>query len=138
LFFETSINTGAYQELRQHFITLLQVDESNSWFQQDSATSHTAASTMVILHEIFGENLISKGLWPPRSPDLTSPDFFLWSYLKDTVHRSNPRDLKRLKMNITHAIEEVNEGTLRKVARNMVKRVCKCIEMNGHHFQHLL
>jgi len=31
-----------------------------------------------------------------------------------------------------------NERTLRKVARNMVKRVDKCIEMNGHHFQHLL
>jgi hypothetical protein len=43
-----------------------------------------------------------------------------------------------LKMNITRAIEEVNERTLRKVARNMVKRVDKCIEMNGHHFQHLL
>ena len=55
---------------------------------------------------------------------------------------------------ITRVIEEVNEGTLRKVARNMVKRVdkCiemngarnmvkrvdKCIEMNGHYFQHLL
>ena len=43
-----------------------------------------------------------------------------------------------LKMNIIRAIEEVNERTLRKVARNMVKRVDKCIEMNGHHFQHLL
>jgi len=31
-----------------------------------------------------------------------------------------------------------NEGMLRKVARNTVKRVDKCIEMNGHHFQHLL
>jgi len=26
----------------------------------------------------------------------------------------------------------------RKVARNMVKRVDECLEMNGHHFQHLL
>jgi hypothetical protein len=42
------------------------------------------------------------------------------------------------KMNITRAIEKINERTLRKVARNMVKRVNKCIEMNGHHFQHLL
>ena len=41
-------------------------------------------------------------------------------------------------MNITRAIEEVIEGTLRKVLRNMVKCVYKCIEMNGHHFQHLL
>ena len=43
-----------------------------------------------------------------------------------------------LKVNITGAIEEVNERTLRKVARNMAKRVDKCTEMNGHHFQHLL
>jgi len=41
-------------------------------------------------------------------------------------------------MNITRAIEEVNEIILRKVARNMVKRVDKCIEKNEHHFQHLL
>ena len=117
---------------------LLQVDERNCWFQQDSATAHTAASTMVILYEFFIENLISKGVWPPRSPDLTSQDLFLWSYLKDTVCRSNPRDLKQFKMNIPRAIEEVNEGTLRKVARNMVKHVDKCIEMNVRHFQHLL
>jgi hypothetical protein len=43
-----------------------------------------------------------------------------------------------LTLNITRAIEEVNERTLRKVARNMVKRVDKCIEMNGQHFQYLL
>jgi len=41
-------------------------------------------------------------------------------------------------MNVTRAIEEVNERTQRKVVRNMVKRVDKWIEMNGHHFQHLL
>ena len=42
-----------------------------------------------------------------------------------------------LKMNITRAIEEINERTLRKVARNMAKRVDTCIDMNEHHFQHL-
>jgi len=138
LFFETTINAEAYQELIQHFIALLQVDERNCWFQQDSATAHTAASTMEILHKFFSENIISKGVWPPRSPDLTSPHFFLLSYLKDTVYRSNPQDLKQLRMNITRAMKEVNERTLRKVARNMVKRVDKCTEINGHHFQHLL
>jgi hypothetical protein len=114
------------------------VDERNCWFQQDSATVHTAASTMEILHEFFGENVISKGVWPQRSADLTSPDFFLWSYLKDTVYRTNRRDLKQLKMNITRAIEEINERTLRKFARNMMKRVSKGTEMNRHHIQHLM
>jgi hypothetical protein len=76
--------------------------------------------------------------------------FILESYLKtmsyaycrqsffEKFRRQAPRDLKQLKTNITRAIEEVNERTLRKVARNMAKRVDKCIEMNGHHFQHLL
>jgi len=41
-------------------------------------------------------------------------------------------------LKITRAIEEVNKRTLKKVARNMVKRVDKCIEMNGNYFQHLL
>jgi hypothetical protein len=67
--FETSINAEAYQELIQQFIALLQVDERNCWFQQDRATAHTAASTMEIVHKFFGENVISKGVWP-RSPDL--------------------------------------------------------------------
>ena len=70
LFFETTINAEAYQELIQQFIALLQVDERNFWFQQYSATAHTAASTMKILHKFFCENVISKGVWPPRSPIL--------------------------------------------------------------------
>jgi hypothetical protein len=54
------------------------------------------------------------------------------------ILENNPQDLKQLTKNITRAIGEVDERTLRKVARNMVKCVDKCIEMNGHHFQHLL
>jgi glycerol-3-phosphate responsive antiterminator len=68
--------------------------------------------------------------------------FILESYLK-TMSYAHCRQKKIekfriLKIIITRAIEEVNERTLRKVARNMVKRVDKRIEMNGHHFQHIL
>jgi hypothetical protein len=68
--------------------------------------------------------------------------FILESYLK-TMSYAHCRQsffdkFRILKMNITRAIEEANERTLRKVGRNLVKRVDKCIEMNGHHFQHLL
>jgi len=68
--------------------------------------------------------------------------FILESYLKPMSYahcrESFFEKFRILKMNITRAIEEVNERTLRKVARNMVKCVDKCIKMNGHHFQHLL
>ena len=68
--------------------------------------------------------------------------FILKSYLKTMSYahcqQSFFKKFRILKMNITRAIEEVNERTLRKVARNMVKRVDRCIEINEHHFQHLL
>jgi hypothetical protein len=68
--------------------------------------------------------------------------FILESYLKTMSYahcrQSFFEKFKILKMNITRVIEEVNERTLRKVTRNMVKRVDKCIEMIEHHFQHLL
>jgi len=68
--------------------------------------------------------------------------FILESYLKTMSYahcrQSFFEKFRILKMNITRPIEEVNEITLRKVARNMVKRVDKCIEMNGYHFQHLV
>jgi putative component of membrane protein insertase Oxa1/YidC/SpoIIIJ protein YidD len=68
--------------------------------------------------------------------------FILESYLKTMSYahcrQSFFEKCRILKTNITRAIEEVNERTLRKVAWNMVKRVDKCIAMNGHHFQHLL
>jgi hypothetical protein len=68
--------------------------------------------------------------------------FILESYLKMISYahcrQSFFEKFRILKMHITCAIEEVNKRMLRKVARNMVKRVNKCTEMNGHHFQHLL
>jgi len=68
--------------------------------------------------------------------------FILESYLKTMSYGHSRQSFfekfRILKMNITRAIEKVNERTLRKVARNMVKHVDKCIEMNGRHFQHLL
>jgi hypothetical protein len=68
--------------------------------------------------------------------------FILESYLKTMSYahcrQSFFEKFRILKTNITRVIKEVNERMLRKAVRNMVKRVEKCIEMNGHHFQHLL
>lgn len=138
LFFETTVNAALYEDIIQQFIACLQEDERYCWLQQDGATCHTARSSMEMLQDFFDGRIISTGLWPPRSPDLSSPDFFLWGYLKDIVYRSNPHTLQELKTNITNAINEIDRVKLKKVARNMVKRVEKCIEVDGQHFQHLL
>ena len=61
------------------------------WFQQDGATSHTARATMRILRDAFPGRIMSKSGYvdrPPRSPDLTAPDYFLWGCLKGRVYNN--------------------------------------------------
>jgi hypothetical protein len=76
--------------------------------------------------------------------------FILESYLKTTSYahcRQSLFEKFRRQAPVKRAIAKMikifretglNERTLRKVSRNIVKRVNKCIETNGHHFQHLL
>ncbi|KAJ4426275.1 hypothetical protein ANN_27087 [Periplaneta americana] len=77
-------------------------------------------------------------LWPPRSPDLTTPDFFLWGYLKDRVYATRPQTLDDLKHNITQEIQAIDNRVLQRVASNMERRVELCLMQDGGHFQHLL
>ncbi|KAJ4450679.1 hypothetical protein ANN_02108 [Periplaneta americana] len=86
----------------------------------------------------FDDRIISRNLWPPRSPDLTTPDFFLWGYLKDRVYATRPQTLDDLKHNITQEIQAIDNRVLQRVASNMERRVELCLMQDGGHFQHLL
>jgi hypothetical protein len=74
---------------------------------QDNATAHTANNSMVALHEVFGERVISRGLWPPRSPDLNPCDFYLWGTLKEKVYVNNQHSLEELQENVRHEISAI-------------------------------
>lgn len=106
-FFENSqglsvtVNTDRYVTMLQEFLrpTLggLQEYNSQTWFQQDAATCHTSNPSMDVKKEMFPNKVISKRgniEWPPRSPDLSPPDFFLWGFLKDKVYSNNPKTIK--------------------------------------------
>ena len=70
--------TIAYMEIFNTFVNQLDDKElSIGYFQQDGATSHTSHTSMAEIQSFFSDRVISKGLWPLRSPDLTPPDYFL-------------------------------------------------------------
>jgi len=50
--------------------------------------------------------------WPPRSPDITPLDFFLWGYVKDKVFWTPVLDITNLKARITDGIATVTEDML--------------------------
>ena len=72
----------------------------NMWMQHDGAPPHYALCSRQVINEIFNERWIGRGgpvAWPPRSPDITSPDYFLWGFVEERVMAvapTTPDDMK--------------------------------------------
>jgi hypothetical protein len=115
VFFNETVTADRYQELIMNFISPLEVDEQDCWFQQDGATSHTANSTMQMLSEFFGGCIISRNFWPPRSPDLSPSDLYLWVFLKENMYKNNAHTQEELKQNIELCISNVTAETHHRV-----------------------
>ena len=101
-----SVNVDHYVEMLQNFftpqLTRFPVNE-NMLFQQDGATSHTARMSMNTVNALFPNRVVSRNgdiPWPPRSPDLTPCNYFLWGYLKTKVFETRPRTIADLKQRI--------------------------------------
>jgi hypothetical protein len=91
IFFEQTVNTDVYKDIFMAFVEQLDdIELAQGYFQQDGATCHTSNESMALINRIFMDSVISKNLWPSRSPDLTSVDYFLWGYLKECVYKNKP------------------------------------------------
>ncbi|KAG2464466.1 CTBL1 protein, partial [Polypterus senegalus] len=109
---------------------------TEGYFQKERATCRTSARSLAEMESSFSNRVISKGLWPPRSPDMTPPDFFLWGMLKGKVYRNKPRTVEDLKENIQCEIAVIPLEMLADTFRNMECCFEMCLAENGNHFQH--
>jgi hypothetical protein len=93
---------------------------------------------MAYLESVFPRRLISKRLWPPRSPDLSPTDFFLWGASQGyCVFKSSTHTLQELQANIQRTADRISTDTLQNMFANVIRRVHLCEERNGEHFQHV-
>ena len=60
---------------------------------------------------------------PPRSPDITSLDFFFWGYVKDRVYKTPVHDIEALKLRIINVLATVNEEMLKNTWREIKFRL---------------
>jgi hypothetical protein len=63
--------------------------------------------SMVALEEILGKCLVTHTLWPPRSPDLNTRNYYLLGTLKDRVYMNNPHQLQEVKDYIHGEIQSI-------------------------------
>ena len=76
--------------------------------------------------------------WPPRSPDLTTYDFFLWGFVKDTVFVPPlPANLQDLSNRIAAAVALVDRDKLTRVWNKIVYRIDVCRITKVGHIEHL-
>jgi hypothetical protein len=119
IFYEGTLDVIINKILNPFFINLAAAEERFGYVMQGGMTPHTAKETIRALPSEFGktngeDRIISKGLWPPRSPDLNPCDFYLWGKLKSVVCASN--DLEALKQNIHEAIYNIQQHELQQVS----------------------
>lgn len=143
-FFERTVNAESYLQLLGNELVpelhVLNISEENVVFQQDGAPAHFSAVVKSWLDENFGAWIGRGGTlgWPPRSPDLTPLDFFLWGFIKNKVYATPPNSLADLKQKIINAFTTVTVDMLENVQQTMMNRIELCITVNGDHFEQLL
>jgi hypothetical protein len=87
-------NISQHITIRMSFILNLSGDEMNPTFENslstvacvEGTTTATAYVSLEALRKVFSDHIISRGLWPPHSPDLVPCDFYMWGSLKNKIH----------------------------------------------------
>jgi hypothetical protein len=82
-FFNKTSNRERYVEvIVRQLLPELTEESFYGWFQQDSATAHTARMSMQALSDTFRDRNISIGIWQAHSPDLNPHDIFFCGSLQ--------------------------------------------------------
>ena len=87
-----------------------------------------------VLNERFPDAWIGRGgpiPWPPRSPDLSPLDFFLWGYIKNIVYAEKIH----LQDRITSTIETVTRDVIQKTWQEIEFCLDVSRATNGAHIE---
>ena len=113
-------------------------DFNHVWFQHDGAPPHNSQVASNYINTEFGNRWI--GLngpieWPPRSPDLTPLDFYLWGRIRALVYVQRPLNIQDLCARITIAFQSITHNELKNVSFNILRRAQLCIGADSRHFE---
>ena len=111
------------------------------WFQQDGATAHTALTVREWVEIKFEHRIISRSApvpWPARSPDLSPLDYWLWSFLSETLHKNHSHltSIEELKSAVENIVSSISSETVRKAVQNVRRRAVICHQQEGAAFQY--
>ncbi|GBN91521.1 hypothetical protein AVEN_239947-1 [Araneus ventricosus] len=124
--------------LEMYAVPQMQKHQPDVIFQQDGAPPHWGMIARDFLDENFPDRWCGRGgpiPWPPRSPDITQLDFFLWGFVKNIVYKTPVPSLDELKRRIVTAIQNVTPQTLENTWREIEFRLDVLRATKGRHVQ---
>ncbi|GFV11914.1 uncharacterized protein TNCV_109621 [Trichonephila clavipes] len=144
--FVTATVTGEwYADMLQNHIIPSLADKhllERTIFMQDGSPPHIARRVKDLLRRLFGDDrVLSRHFhhaWPPRSPDLSPCDYWLWGYLKSQVYRDRPTSLGMLKDNIRLQCLTITPDMLYSVVHNIISRLQLLLRNDGEQIEHFL
>jgi hypothetical protein len=146
--YEGGLTGERYLDILQDVIPELLEDvplalRNDIYFQQDGAPAHNAQQVTTFLQNRFQENWIGTNgpvRWPPRSPDISVLDFFLWGYIQHKVYRNRNRVPQELRNAVEVEFRNLRRRSV--IVLNALRRITKmcqkCIRANGNHFEQFL
>lgn len=144
--YNENLNEQKYLELLRgpvtNFLRTLPPNiRQDCWYQMDGAPAHNTREVYGQLTEMFEDRWFGSNgpwSWPPRSPELTPLDFYLWGKIKSQVY-STPSDNKQDLLNrVRVAFQRLDRNEIgRATTRETEFRIIKCLEQNGGHIEHL-
>jgi hypothetical protein len=99
-FVKKSVTGQVYRKMLQNWLMPQLAEEEEFIFQQYGAPPHWHTGVREYLNGDLPGRLIGRAsaannsfcIWPPRSPDLTVCNFFLWGFVKDNVYSPTSED----------------------------------------------
>ncbi|XP_015437433.1 PREDICTED: jerky protein homolog-like [Dufourea novaeangliae] len=117
-----------------------EIDDMFRNLEKPGCPPHYAHVSRQVLDRQFPNRCIGRGgefLWPQRSTDLTPLNYFLWGTLKDIVYREPTTTPENMKERIREACSILAAETIQSAVSSLIDRLHQCINVNGHHFEHL-
>lgn len=145
--YNENLNSEKYVDILnttvENFTDSLSLEEYRKcWYQLDGAPAHCTGAVSVELKRIFDDRWFRRlgpWNWPPRSPDITPLDFYLWGVLKEKIYKTPVNTREELEHRVIQAFNDLDANEIRSATTDGVNtRILKCLEVNGQHFEHLL
>ena len=104
---------------------------------------HYTRQVREYLNESFLNRWLGRGgpvAWPPRSPDITPLDYYLWGHMKTLVYETKVESRAALRDRIFAAAEHIRNypDNVASATQSLLMRAENCIATGGEHFEQLL